>query len=98
MDLVLAPDGVRHAPTGLHVDFGRAETGAIVAVSRILGAEPGDRVAVAGCGVVVRWSAGLDLVFRDETFVGWQAEADRFTATGDLPPGAQSAGVVCARA
>ncbi len=98
MDLLLASDGVRHGPSGLHVDFGRAEVGAVAAVSKILGAEPYVEVPVSGCGTVVSWAVGLDLTFRDGDFVGWRAEPGRFGTVGPKSQGASSAGAVCGSA
>lgn len=94
VDLVLASDGLRHGPSGQQVDFGRAEVGAVAAISRILGAKPYVRVPVTGCGVLYSWAVGLEAVFRDGNFVGWRAEPGRFGTVG-LGADRGSAGRVC---
>jgi hypothetical protein len=88
----LVPDsgGLQPNGTPLRIDFGRAESGVIPAVSRLLGEDPAFRGPLAGCSLTaVRWSAGLTLWFDGGAFVGWTAVD---------PIGAGSAGRICAGA
>jgi hypothetical protein len=86
----LVPDGDGLQPNGtpLRIDFGRAESGVVPAVSRLLGEDPAFRGPVAGCALTaVRWDTGLTLWFDQAAFVGWTAVE---------PVGTGSAGRVCA--
>jgi len=66
--------GLQPNGTPLRIDFGRAESGVIPAVSRLLGQDPAFRGPVAGCALTaVRWDAGLTLWFDRDAFVGWTA-------------------------
>ncbi|MDJ0825185.1 MAG: hypothetical protein QNJ16_06760 [Rhodobacter sp.] len=73
---VLVPDAAGLQPVGspLRIDFGRAEAGVIAAVSRLTGADPSVRRKVPGCGQVVFWPDGLQLVFASGAFRGWAYE------------------------
>jgi hypothetical protein len=74
--------GLQPVGTPLRIDFGRAEAGAVAAVTRLLAAAPSSREAVAGCGgstTVVRWANGFSMTFRDDAFIGWSAAKARGT-------------------
>ncbi len=91
-------DGLNPAPGGLHVtgsdlriDFGRAEAGAISAVSKILGVEPTSRVENAECGAgpinTVSFEEGLDLLFMNGSFAGWNSNSADFVTSNGLAAG-----------
>lgn len=73
----LVPDagGLQPNGTTLRIDFGRAETGVVAAVSRLVGAGPAVRRSVPGCGDLAVWPDGLGLVFVEGTFRGWRRDA-----------------------
>ncbi|MDH3262867.1 MAG: hypothetical protein OEM24_02590 [Paracoccaceae bacterium] len=102
--LVLDAEGLRPAGSALRVDFGRAEDGAIAAVSRLLGAGPVETAANAECGAgpvkAVRWANGLTLNFQRGAFLGWVSETGRGTAAAastGLGPGTARAALQGAR-
>lgn len=70
-----APDagGIAILGTGQRIDFGRAEAGAIAAVTRLQGQAPDDRVACPSGATAVRWADGLSLHVADGAFLGWAA-------------------------
>ncbi len=78
---VFAADGIQAGATGREIDFNRAEPGAIVAMSKLMGRAP-DSVAQACPGLrAARWPDGTTLYFETRpfdppAFVGWR------TATG----------------
>lgn len=64
-------DGIAIVGSPLRIDFGRAELGAVAAVSRLEGEAPRQTV-LCGDGVrAVRWASGLSLHFREGAFLGW---------------------------
>ena len=65
--------GIEVAGTGLEIGFGRAEEGAVEAVSRLIG-PPGSRRPCGPDGAVVAWPTGLAMHFARGDFAGWEAE------------------------
>jgi hypothetical protein len=102
--LVLDPEGLHPAGSALRVDFGRAEAGAVAAVSRLLGTGPVETTAMQECGAgpvkAVSWANGLTLNFQNGTFLGWVSQQGRgapsATASG-LGPGTARAALQGAR-
>lgn len=86
-----APDGLHVTGSDLRIDFGRAEAGAIAAVSKILGAEPTSRVENAECGAgpitTVSFEEGLDLLFMNGNFAGWYSDSAGFVTSNGLAAG-----------
>lgn len=81
-----SPDagGIAIEASPLRIDFGRAEAGAIAAMSRLLGSDPIEsRPCASGRVRSVTWRNGFTMVFEGGAFLGW--------ATGDV----RSAGLTC---
>ena len=76
---------------GQRIDFGRAEVGAVAAVTRLLQAEPVSRATNAECGAgpltTVSWNPGLDLMFQQGTLRGWSAASSLFVTTSGFSVG-----------
>jgi hypothetical protein len=93
---LLTADGAGLQPNGsnLRIDFGRAEVGNVVAVSRLVGVVPVERVTRGDCGAgpisAVRWANGLTLNFQRDAFVGWTLAKGRgapIQTSSGLAPG-----------
>lgn len=75
-DPVFTADGIDVGQTGMEIDFGRAQPGAITAMSKLMGAEP-SQIAAACTGLTAaRWRDGTVLYFEQRpydpgAFVGW---------------------------
>jgi len=103
--LVLDADGLAPRGSSLRVDFGRAQDGAVAAVSSLLGRPPASTRPVEECGAgpitMVGWDSGLTLLFRDGDFEGWlwmpgRPAAAQVTTASGLAPGdsrAEAAGL-----
>lgn len=92
--IVLDAGGLSPAGSALRVDFGRHRTGAVDAVSRLVGAGPASASACGEGVEEVRWANGLALTFRDAAFSGWITRAGRgrpAVTAGGLGPGAPEA-------
>jgi hypothetical protein len=76
-------DGIALVGSPLRIDFGRAQAGAISAVTRLEGRGPAGTTACAGGVSAARWDSGLALHFRDGAFLGWSR------------PDGTSAGIAC---
>lgn len=76
--VVLSKDGLQPLGSDLRIDFGRAQDGVIVAVSKLQGADPARIATNAECGAgpvtFAQWSNGLTLNFMNGTFLGWTAQ------------------------
>jgi hypothetical protein len=70
-DFAPDPAGIALVGSPLRIDFGRAETGTIAAVTRLEGRGPTATTACPGGGTAVRWASGLTLHFRGGAFLGW---------------------------
>lgn len=90
-DLRLGPGGLVVPAHGQAIDFGRAEAGAVAAVTKLLGSGPTERTVNGECGagpsVVVTWASGLSLLFRNNALRGWSADGDRFRTVNGFSPG-----------
>ena len=78
------PGGIAVAGTELEIGFGRAQEGAVRAVSRLVG-PPQERGPCRGGGSVLRWSTGLAMHFPGGSFAGWTQDgrsAGRLCALG----------------
>ena len=97
--LRLAADGLRPDGTELRIDFGRAKSGVIPAVTRLIGKPPSDDVTNAECGAgpvnTVSWD-GLHLNFMNGDFLGWVADDPAFATTSGLRVGASRAALAAA--
>lgn len=95
----LVPDaaGLQPAGSDLRIDFGRAQTGVIDAVTRLLGHGPADVATNPECGAglvtAVRWDGeGLTLNFQNGALRGWVVDAPGLRAgeaglsVGSPPP------------
>ncbi|MBF9036793.1 hypothetical protein HKCCE2091_21375 [Rhodobacterales bacterium HKCCE2091] len=82
--------GLQPVGTPLRIDFGRAQAGAVVSVTRLLGRPPARVVPVPGCGTEAVWSEGLTMTFAADGFRGWRIEGGGLTA-GTLSVGGPEA-------
>lgn len=85
--MTLDASGLRPTISQLRIDFGRAQTGVIDTVSRLLNEGPDTITTTAECGAgpvtAAAWDDGLTLNFQDGRFVGWvNADADLAVAGG----------------
>jgi len=90
-DIQLGSDGLHVGGTGQRIDFGRAEAGAVAAVSKVLGAQPESRATNGECGAgpvtTVSWDAGIDLLFQQGTLRGWASDSQIFITTNGYSAG-----------
>ena len=97
--LRLAADGLRPDGTDLRIDFGRAKSGVIPAVTRLMGSAPASDTTNPECGAgpvnTVSWD-GLDLNFQDGDFLGWVADDPALATTTGLRAGASRADLAAA--
>ncbi len=88
----LRPDraGLAIAGNDQRIDFGRAEAGAIAAVTKVLGAAPVSRTDNAECGAgpatLVKYDR-IDLLFQGGAFRGWSTDDPRTAAANGLSAG-----------
>lgn len=88
----IRPDagGIAIQNTDLRIDFGRAEAGAVAAVTKVLGSQPQERTVNRACGAgpvaVVRYPQ-IDLLFQDGAFRGWVTRSTGTTTANGLAPG-----------
>jgi hypothetical protein len=91
---ILAPDGILAGETGMTVSFGRAQDGAVTAVTKLVGAPPARTTAMPECGAgpvqAVSYPGGLTLNFDEQGFAGWVASAGARSWRG---PGALRTGM-----
>lgn len=86
-------DGAGLAPTvsGLRIDFGRAQTGVIDTVSRLLDARPASIATNTECGAgpvtAAQWDDGLTLNFMEGNFVGWTTSDPSLPVAGGFRAG-----------
>ncbi|MCX7646909.1 MAG: hypothetical protein N2Z62_16640 [Rhodobacteraceae bacterium] len=83
------PAGLQPHGTPLRIDFGRAQEGVVVAVSRLKDQAPAASMGRPGCAAAdteVVWRDGLALAFRGGTFVGWRDAFGR--SAGETCPAA----------
>lgn len=68
-----SPDdgGITVAGTGQEVGFGRAISGALPAISALVGSDPVDRSDRGSCTVHL-WPDGFEIHAADKAFVGWR--------------------------
>lgn len=89
--LTLDGEGIQPTVSGLRIDFGRAQTGVIDTVSRLLEEDPVEIVTQAECGAglvtAVRWEEGLTLNFQDGAFAGWVTGDASLPVAGGFFPG-----------
>lgn len=98
--LFLSSSGLQPAGTPLRIDFGRAQSGVISAVSRLLGAPPEGQSANRECGagpVTVVSYDGLDLLFRNGDFRGWVADGAGLSTGSGLSVGQSREDLVASR-
>ncbi len=88
-------EGLQPSGTSQRIDFGRAEQGVVVAVSRVIGSNPAEISTNAECGAgpvrQVRWANGLTLNFQRGTFLGWVSREGRgavIASSTGIAPGA----------
>lgn len=90
-DLRLAAGGLAVPGRNQAIDFGRAETGAVAAVGKLLGSSPAGRVTNTECGAgtvtTVSWDSGLDLMFQNNALRGWSADSATLTTVQGFRPG-----------
>lgn len=89
--------GIEQAETGLRIDFGRAQTGAVDSAARLFGSQPDELILQQECGAgpieTARWP-GVSLNFLGGGLQGWVLGAPGISAEGltvgmaraDLPP------------
>ena len=88
----IRPDagGIAIQNSDLRIDFGRAEAGAVEAVSRVLGAQPQSRSVNTECGAgpttIVKYPQ-IDLLFLDGAFRGWVTQSNGTVTGNGLSPG-----------
>ena len=86
------PSGFVVAPNNLRIDFGRHKAGAIASVDRLLGGAKPRLLTNTECGAgplsFATWDDGLEMVFDNETFVGWSTSSTRFVTTTGIAVGA----------
>ncbi|MFV0360018.1 hypothetical protein [Tropicimonas sp.] len=96
-DLILKPDGLGVAGTGLEIGFGRAQAGAVQAVTRVLGEPPGGSGSLPACSggslATVNWAGGFSLAFRNGDLRGWHSGAGRVATASGLRVGGSYPGV-----
>ena len=85
--LTLDAQGIQPTVSQLRIDFGRAQTGVIETVSRLLDEGPDSITTNAECGAgpvtSASWGDGLTLNFQNGQFVGWvNADPDLAVAGG----------------
>ena len=89
--IVLAPEGLDIAGTGLEIGFGRAEQGAVKAVQKLMGRPPSSRQSRRDCAGgpldAIHWDGGLTLFFRDGAFKGWAVRSPGFATARGLSVG-----------
>ena len=77
--------------SGLRIDFGRAQAGVVLSVSRLLDEDPIAITEQAECGAgpitAVRWESGLTLNFFEGAFRGWVSSDPELPADGGFRPG-----------
>lgn len=90
--------GLQPIGTPLRIDFGRAELGAVAAVSKLLMAQPVKRETTLECGAgpitAVSWSNGFTMNFQRDAFVGWtstKARGNPVRTTSNIIPGQERA-------
>lgn len=87
--------GIGVAGTGMEIGFGRHLDGAVRAVTGLSGAAPVYFGPGCAAGLLtVRWQNGLEMHFRSESFVGWEAPQD--ASLWAKRPASDGDGVVCA--
>jgi hypothetical protein len=99
LGMVLDGGGLRPATGDLRVDFGREQTGAVEAATKLIGEYPSRQTRLLLCGVAVDWALGFRMIFKNGDFVGWTAVPGRFGTGGGTyetqPDGRIGAGETC---
>ncbi len=71
-----AAQGIDVGSTGLEIGFGRAEQGAIAAMTRLTGSQPQRGATPCPAVTSARWPDGAVLYFESGTFVGWSKDGE----------------------
>jgi len=83
--------GIAPTISGLRIDFGRAQTGVIETVSRLLDERPAAITTNPECGAgtvtSALWEDGLTLNFIDGDFVGWTSSDPALPVAGGFRAG-----------
>lgn len=89
--LTLDGNGLQPSTSALRVDFGRAQTGVIDTVSRLLDERPAqistNTQCRAGPVTSAQWANGLTLTFMDGNFLGWNTSDPALPVAGGFRPG-----------
>lgn len=89
--LTLDAQGIMPTTSGLRIDFGRAQVGAIETVSRLLDEGPLQVATNAQCPAgpitAATWEDGLTLNFQGGQFVGWTNSDPELAVAGGFEAG-----------
>ena len=89
--MTLDSGGIAPTVSGLRIDFGRAQTGVVETVSRLLGDQPAAITTNPECGAgpvtSAVWEDGLTLNFMSGSFVGWTSEDRSLPVAGGFRAG-----------
>ena len=84
-------NGLEPTISRLRIDFGRAQTGVIETVSRLIGTRPSSVTRATECGAgpmtIATWPGGLALNFVEDDFRGWTSFDPDLPVAGGLTPG-----------